>query len=307
MSGADRALHMLGARRVAEPGWVPDPPGGKRPATVVVAAAGDPVAEAESTVDPPDRDGAGGDPDRRRVGRHRTIGTATLAIPAVLRSSRIRPGWTAVLGLLVVTVLAAAWFSVRVATAASAARPMTVGAAATTSTPAPAVAPGLPPGTSTAGVATTSGAEGPARITVHVVGEVADPGVVHLPEGARVTDAIEAAGGALTTADLKRINLARKLGDGEQVHVPAPGEPILSGAFGPTVAAASAAGSSTPVNLNSASAQELESLPGVGPVLAQRILDWRVAQGRFSSVEELGEVRGIGEKLLAQLTPKVTV
>ncbi len=142
---------------------------------------------------------------------------------------------------------------------------------------------------------------------MHVVGEVAGPGVVHLPEGSRVTDAIDAAGGALATADLKRINLARALGDGEQVHVPAPGEPILPGAFGPAVTATGRAGSGAPVRLNSASARELESLPGVGPVLAQRIIDWRDAHGRFSSVEELGEVSGIGEKLLAQLTPKVTV
>ncbi len=205
------------------------------------------------------------------------------------------------------TVLAAAWFSVRVATAASAARPVTVGAAATTSTSAAAVAPGLLPGTPTAGVATTDGADGPARITVHVVGEVAGPGVVHLPEGSRVTDAIDAAGGALTTADLKRINLARALGDGEQVHVPAPGESILPGAFRPAVTATSRAGSGAPVHLNNASARELESLPGVGPVLAQRIIDWRDAHGRFSSVDELGEVSGIGEKLLVQLTPKVTV
>ncbi len=122
-----------------------------------------------------------------------------------------------------------------------------------------------------------------------------------------MTDAIDAAGGALTTADLKRINLARALGDGEQVHVPAPGESILPGAFRPAVTATSRAGSGAPVHLNNASARELESLPGVGPVLAQRIIDWRDAHGRFSSVDELGEVSGIGEKLLVQLTPKVTV
>jgi len=152
-------------------------------------------------------------------------------------------------------------------------------------------------------------------IVVHVVGEVAAPGVVRVPIGSRVIDAITAAGGSVGSADLKRINLARVLQDGEQVHVPAPGEPILAGSWGSTLRPDGGAGgvggassaASTRVDLNSADLAALDGLPGVGPVLAQRILDWRAEHGRFTSVDELGEVSGIGEKLLAVLTPKVTV
>jgi competence protein ComEA len=148
-------------------------------------------------------------------------------------------------------------------------------------------------------------------IVVHVVGEVGAPGVVRVPDGSRVVDAIRAAGGTLASADLERINLARTVSDGEQVHVPAPGEPILTGANGTGSGAATPAaagpGGGAPVNLNSADLAQLDTLPGVGPVLAQRILDWRADHGRFTSVDELGEVSGIGDRLLAQLTPKVSV
>ena len=152
-------------------------------------------------------------------------------------------------------------------------------------------------------------------IVVHVVGEVAAPGVVRVPIGSRGIDAITAAGGSVGSADLKRINLARVLQDGEQVHVPAPGEPILTGSWGSTLRADGGSGgvggassaAATRVDLNRADLAALDRLPGVGPVLAQRILDWRAEHGRFTSVDELGEVSGIGEKLLAVLTPKVTV
>ena len=152
-------------------------------------------------------------------------------------------------------------------------------------------------------------------IVVHVVGEVAAPGVVRVPIGSRVIDAITAAGGSVGSADLKRINLARVLQDGEQVHVPAPGEPILTGSWGSTLRADGGSGgvgeassaAATRLDLNRADLAALDGLPGVGPVLAQRILDWRAEHGRFTSVDELGEVSGIGEKLLAVLTPKVTV
>jgi len=146
-------------------------------------------------------------------------------------------------------------------------------------------------------------------VTVHVVGEVTDPGVVQVPDGSRVADVVLAAGGALASADLERINLARLVADGEQVHVPAPGEQVLAGSNGSVGGPPGAAigGTAAPVNLNTADLTLLDSLPGVGPVLAQRILDWRAEHGRFTSIDELGEVSGIGDKLLSQLTPKVTV
>jgi competence protein ComEA len=164
----------------------------------------------------------------------------------------------------------------------------------------------------------TSGAE----LVVHVVGQVVRPGLVRLRPGARVADALTAAGGTRTGADVAALNLARLVVDGEQIRVPRPGE---SPAVGPGAGGAGGAGSSGaggaggagtsgssggsngPVSLNAADAAALDTLPGVGPVLAQRIIDWRTEHGRFTSVDELGEVSGIGDKLMAQLRPKVTL
>ena len=135
-----------------------------------------------------------------------------------------------------------------------------------------------------------------------------------MPVGSRVQDAVEAAGGPTREADLARVNLARLVVDGEQVHVPAPGDPdppvgpVTGGAAtGGSGGGGSTSGASGPVSLNTADLAGLDTLPGVGPVLAQRIVDWRTQHGRFTSVEELGEVSGIGEKLLAQLSPLVTL
>jgi competence protein ComEA len=129
------------------------------------------------------------------------------------------------------------------------------------------------------------------EVVVHVVGQVVAPGLVHLPAGSRLADALDAAGGATPEADLAAVNLARVLTDGEQIVVPRPGEQ-LAGAID--------AGSSGPgaMDLNAAGTGELDTLPGVGPVIAQRIVDWRTDHGGFGSVEELGEVSGIGPSLL---------
>lgn len=134
-------------------------------------------------------------------------------------------------------------------------------------------------------------------VVVHVVGQVAEPGLVRLPSGARLSDAVAAAGGATPEADLAAVNLARVVTDGEQVVVPAPGEvvPEATAAGGPATAAP------TLVDLNTADAAALDGLPGVGPVLAERIVQWRADHGRFTTVEELTEVRGIGPALLADL------
>jgi competence protein ComEA len=129
------------------------------------------------------------------------------------------------------------------------------------------------------------------EVVVHVVGQVVAPGLVHLPAGSRLADALDAAGGATPEADLAAVNLARVLTDGEQIVVPRPGEQ-LAGAID--------AGSSGPgaMDLNAAGTGELDTLPGIGPVIAQRIVDWRTDHGGFGSVEELGEVSGIGPSLL---------
>jgi competence protein ComEA len=161
---------------------------------------------------------------------------------------------------------------------------------------------------------------GTAEIVVHVVGQVARPGLVRLRQGARVADAVAAAGGARSGADLSALNLARLVIDGEQLRVPKPGEVVGPSAVGGGSGGGSVGGSGNAggpagagggqgavVSLNTADLSALDSLPGVGPVLAQRILDWRAEHGRFTSVDELGEVSGIGDKLLTQLRPRVSL
>lgn len=149
-----------------------------------------------------------------------------------------------------------------------------------------------------------------AGIVVDVEGKVARPGVLRLPAGSRVIDAIKAAGGALPGADLAPLNQARVLNDGEQVLVGEPG--TLDGGLPPPTAAARSGGRgkaplSGPVHLNSATADQLEQLPGVGPALAQRILDWRGEHGPFTSVGELQQVRGLGRSKFAALRRWVTL
>lgn len=132
-----------------------------------------------------------------------------------------------------------------------------------------------------------------ASVVVHVVGAVAEPGVRELPPGARVLDALQASGGPTATADLGQLNLAAPVGDGSQIRVPHQGE-VLAGPL--VVAPGPSEGEEPgfPVVLNSATAAQLEALPGVGPSTAAAIIAWRDAHGPFSSVDQLLEVRGIG-------------
>jgi competence protein ComEA len=140
-------------------------------------------------------------------------------------------------------------------------------------------------------------------VTVDVAGKVRRPGIVVLPAGSRVVDALDAAGGARPGVDLTSLNLARLLVDGEQVLV---GLPVPAGVVGSAVASAAPA-DGAPVDLNTATAAELETLPEVGPVTAEAILAWRTEHGGFTAVEELLEVDGIGEATLATIAPHVTV
>jgi competence protein ComEA len=175
-------------------------------------------------------------------------------------------------------------------------------------------------GTGSAGLpdATTAAA----GLVVHVAGEVLQPGVVELPPGSRLVDAVRSAGGVTDAADQSTLNLARPLVDGERVWVGRPGETPPQVAAGPAPSPASRGGGETgagagagttggaaaaPLDLNAATQADLEELPGVGPVTAGHILGWREEHGRFSSVDELLEVSGIGERTLAQLEPLVTV
>ncbi len=143
---------------------------------------------------------------------------------------------------------------------------------------------------------------GGGRVVVDVAGEVERPGVYKLPASARVEDALEEAGGPTRRADLSQINRAAEVEDGRQILVPARarrGEPAVA-ASGPGQAEA-------PINLNTATLEQLDTLDGVGPATAQKILDYREEHGGFGSVDELDQIPGIGEKRLAALREKVRV
>jgi len=145
-------------------------------------------------------------------------------------------------------------------------------------------------------------------VLVHVTGAVRTPGLVSLGPGARVVDAVAAAGGMADDADPAAINLARPVADGEQLVVRRVGEPPPEGGTAVTGAEVSgAAPVAGPVNLNTASAAELETLPRIGPALAQRILDWRQANGRFAQASDLLKVSGIGQKLFDGLKDRLVV
>lgn len=154
--------------------------------------------------------------------------------------------------------------------------------------------------------------EGGGRAVVHVAGAVRKPGVYRLREGDRVADAVERAGGVTARADLTALNLAAEMKDGRQVVVPERGAAVTGagGAAAPGAAGQGAGGGGAagpPIDLNTATLEQLDTLDGVGPGIAQRILDYREEQGGFSSVDELDRVPGIGEKRLAALRDKVTV
>ncbi len=158
--------------------------------------------------------------------------------------------------------------------------------------------------------ASPSGALGVARsgstgatIYIHVLGAVAKPGLYLLSDGDRAVDAVGAAGGLTSTADQAGLNLARLLVDGEQILVPNVGEPSGPGADG----AGTARITGEKVNLNSADETALQTLPRVGPAMAKRIIDWRKKNGRFTAVEDLMSVTGVGQKTFDELKDLVTL
>jgi competence protein ComEA len=175
-----------------------------------------------------------------------------------------------------------------------------------TSEPAHASAPAAPRPVIV--TSSTTGTATPSTVVVHVAGAVKRPGVVTLRARQRVVDAIDAAGGARPNADLDRLNLAAKLTDGERIAVPVKGQPAP--ALDPASAGSDTAGDGAdagPINLNTATLEQLEMLPGIGPTLAQAIVDERERSGGFRSVGDLRKVRGIGDARFAQVEPHVTV
>jgi competence protein ComEA len=147
----------------------------------------------------------------------------------------------------------------------------------------------------------------PVDVVVHVAGLVKHPGLVRLPAGSRIADAIEEAGGVTRRRAADSVNLARVLVDGEQIMVSDAPSSALVSPTGSSASAGGGPGTVTVIDLNTATVEMLDALPGVGPVLAGRILAWRTTHGRFRSIDELGEVSGIGDAILTQLRPLVRV
>ncbi|MGH8895577.1 MAG: helix-hairpin-helix domain-containing protein [Egibacteraceae bacterium] len=166
-----------------------------------------------------------------------------------------------------------------------------------------AARPGPPPQRPPAGGGAQVEAE---EVVVHVAGAVTVPGLYRLPGGSRVDDALATAGGPLPGAVLDGLNLARPLTDGEQVLAPAAGVPTPAAAPGANLPP-SATRSDGKVDLNRATVQDLDALPGIGPVLAQRIIGYRGEHGPFKTVGKLRDVPGIGERTFQQLAPLVAV
>ncbi|MGC0142303.1 helix-hairpin-helix domain-containing protein [Pseudactinotalea sp. Z1732] len=175
-------------------------------------------------------------------------------------------------------------------------------------------APGEPEPSGTDATSPDAGDPGLAVVIVHVAGAVREPGIVELPDTARVHDALTAAGGSTAEADLAALNLAAAVVDGQQVYVPVVGEEVRAGAGGrdapPAPAGSGEHGggeAAAVVNLNSAGSAELQTLPGIGPAMAERILAHRDEHGPFGSVEELRAVSGIGPATMERLRDLVIV
>ncbi len=243
---------------------------------------------------------------RRPVGRaDRLGGWVHDRLPPTLQGRvRLEAGHLSVVAVLVAAALGVtAWWVVRAdggATVVPAAVSSQTGEGLEASASGQLVTPAADPST-TAAVETE-----PAVLVVDVAGKVRRPGIATLPVGSRVVDALEAAGGARRGVDLSALNLARLLVDGEQivVGVPPPGGVAAPAASGPSAPGGSAG---PMVNINSATQAQLEELPGVGPVTAEAILQWRTDHGPFTAVDELLEVSGIGDATLAEIAPFVTL
>lgn len=272
-------------------------------------------------------DGGGEDlPDGRRAGAQRTRAVAGRRAPklaarlAARVPVRLDPGHRAAMAVGVAVLVAAVITGAWLLAARPRALPMSAAtpiAGAQTPQGSQAVSAGSGAGGSVSGRSAVVGHPGGpvdgtpavAELVVDVAGKVRHPGVYHLPAQSRVADAVAAAGGATHGVDLTSVNLAARLTDGQQIVVGRPG--VAAGAAGGAIGGGGPAGASSttgvPVNLNFATLEQLESLPGIGPALGQRILDWRTEHGSFSTVDQLKDVSGIGDAKFAAMKRLVVV
>lgn len=270
----------------AAPGWVPedDEPTSSPPPEPQEAPR--PGADLAALTHRWDEEETPAPPAPTGIGRHRAPGRAARWDPG---RDGARSLWLAAL-VAVLLLLAWTWSD----------RPRTE--------PAPTRATGAALGTDAAVAAPVGEAAGTsAAVVVSVVGPVARPGLVTLPAGARVADAVEAAGGLLPEADPASVNLAAPLPDGAQIVVGLPGAPPVPGSAATAGPGAGAGGGATRLDLNTATAADLDGLPGIGPVLAQRIVDHRSRHGPFAAVDQLDDVPGIGPATAAELAELVAV
>ncbi|MDR7300958.1 ComEA family DNA-binding protein [Haloactinomyces albus] len=208
-------------------------------------------------------------------------------LPESWHRSRVDPGRLGFVGLALAAVVVA----------------IVVGVTTWSERPSAEPVPLLPTPVATSSSPSTSAT--PEKLVVSIVGRVHEPGLVTVEPGDRVADALQAAGGRLPGTDVVALNLARKLSDGEQLYVGVPVPPEAQDSAG--TAGSGPAASDRKIDLNSASREELEELPGVGPVTAGRIVQWRSEHDRFDGVEQLREVSGIGEVRFSRLQDLVRV
>ena len=246
-------------------------------------------------------------------------------IPEAVRPERLRDArWTMsprhVVVLAVVLSIGLAWgawsvFRARPETLPDARPPTTLTSGAPVTQPCAGGRPCPSTGAQPSGVQPSPGGQpspgtpgqAAGTVIVHVAGKVRRPGLVRAPTGSRVADVLTLAGGPLPGVDLTTLNLARQVTDGEQILVGQPAPPGSASTAPGTTSNPSTAPANTPVNLNTATLDQLDALPGVGPVLAQRILDYRTQNGPFTTIDQLQEVTGVGPKKFDSLKPHVRI